>query len=63
MILELFKRMFEPLELCLKAYKLQMHILYNLACMNSIYETLKDRGIGKRMKIHQNNLTNIEKND
>ena len=60
MMLQLLRRKFFPLEVCLKAYKLQMYTIYNLACMDSSYETMQDRGVGNKMKIYYNYLANIE---
>ena len=52
MILQLLGNMFEPLEVCLKAHKLQMYTLYDLAGMDSSYETMQERGIGKKVEIY-----------
>ena len=40
------KRIFEPLEVCSWAQKLQIITLLDLVCMDSSYETMQDRGIG-----------------
>ena len=46
-----FKRIFESLEVCSWAHKLQMCTLLDLACIDSSYETKQDRGIGKKWKV------------
>ena len=54
--------MFGPLEVCSQAYKLQMFPFKCLACTDSSYETMQDRGIGNEIKSYYNDLTTILKN-
>ena len=59
MISQLFIIIFTPLEVCSQAHKCKMCTLYDPVCTDSSYETLQDRGIGKKMKSFQNDLKTL----